>query len=113
MSYISKDDFLTALAITEEDFALPGELGTVRIKPLSLADRAAIQKAHTDKEGKTDILGMQTSALLAGLVTPRLTLDDVAALKAGRPAVVDAITMHIMDTSGMADDFEKKAGAGS
>ena len=113
MAYITKDDFLTALTIVEEDFTLPGELGTVRIKPLSLADRADIQRLNTGKDGKLNILEMQTAALLAGLVQPKLTQDDVAALRAGRPAMVDAITLRIMDTSGMQDDFEKKVGDGS
>lgn len=113
MTYITKDDFLTALAIVEEDFTLPGELGTVRIKPLSLADRAAIQKQNTGKDGQLDILEMQTAALLAGLIEPKLTQDDMVALRAGRPALVDAITLRIMETSGMQDDFEKKVGDGS
>lgn len=113
MAYISKDGFLTALTITEEDFTLPGELGTVRIKPLSLSDRAGIQKQNTGKDGKLDILAMQTAALLTGLVQPKLTQDDLAALRAGRPALVDAITLRIMETSGMQDDFEKKVGDGS
>ena len=111
--YISKDDFLNALTITEEDFTLPNELGTVRIKPLSLSDRADIQRLNTNKDGKLDILEMQTAALLAGLMQPKLTQEDLAALRAGRPALVDAITLRIMETSGMQDDFEKKVGDGS
>jgi len=112
--YVSKSDFLQALTITEEDFTVAG-LGTVRIKPLSLADRAAIQRKYTSKDGQIDVLEMQMAALLAGLVEPKLTTDDVAALKVGRPSVVDAITLRIMETSGMGDTetFEKKVGSGS
>ncbi len=111
--YLSKDSFLSALTITEEDFELPNGAGTVRIKPVSLEERTAIQQAHTAKDGKTDNLGIQTALLLTGLIEPRLTPADVPALKAGHPALVDAITMRVMAISGMAEDFEKKAGAGS
>lgn len=112
--YVSRDDFLKALTITEEDFDVAG-LGTVRLKPLSLEDRAAIQKANTGKGGQLDVLEMQTAALLAGLVEPKLSQADVAALRAGRPAVIDAITLRVMETSGMepAEVFEKKVGSGS
>lgn len=112
--YVSRDDFLKALTITEEDFEVPG-LGTVRIKPLSLSDRAAIQKANTGKDGQLDVLEMQTAALIAGMVEPKLTGDDVTALRAGRPGVIDAITLRVMETSGMepSETFEKKVGSGS
>jgi len=111
-NYVGHDDFMQALKITEEDFAVKG-LGTVRIKPLSLSDRAGIQKQHTGKDGQLDVLGMQTAALLAGLVAPKLTADDVEALRNGKPAIIDAITLRVMETSGMDPDFEKKAGDGS
>jgi len=111
-SYVSHDDFMKALVITEEDFAVKG-LGTVRIKPLSLSDRAGIQKQHTGKDGQLDVLGMQTAALLSGLVSPKLTSEDVDALRNGKPAVIDAITFRVMETSGMDPDFEKKVGDGS
>lgn len=112
--YVSKSDFLQALAIEEEDLTVPG-LGVVRIKPLSLADRAAIQKTNTSKDGQIDVLAMQTSALLAGLVEPRISGDDVALLQAGRPAILDAIVLRIMEASGMepTEAFEKKVGSGS
>jgi hypothetical protein len=112
--YVSRDDFLKALTISEEDFDVAG-LGTVRIKPLSLADRAAVQKANTGKDGQLDVLEMQTAALITGLVEPKLTIDDVAALRAGRPGVIDAITLRVLETSGMesSDAFEKKVGSGS
>ena len=86
--YVSRDDFLKALTITEEDFEVAG-LGTVRIKPLSLSDRAAIQKANTGKDGQIDVLEMQTAALIAGMVEPKLTGEDVTECTGGARGLSD------------------------
>ena len=110
-TYISKKDFLHALSVTEQDFDVPG-LGSVRIRALTLAERGVMQKKYIKGEG-VDNMGMQTELLLKGLVSPRLSEKDVAAIKAGLPGLVDMITLKIMGASGMGENFEKKVGPGS
>ena len=110
--YVSRDTFLAALSVEEQDLEIEG-LGTVRIRPLTLTQRAEMQRKFMDKENRIDTLRMQTATLLMGLVAPQLTEADLAVIEQGRPGLVDKVSMRILDASGMADDFEKKAGSGS
>ena len=106
-TYVSKSDFLAALSVAEFDAEVSG-LGTVRIRPLTLMERAAMTRDFGD-----DTPGMQAAALVAGMVEPKLTLEDVAAIREGKAGLVDHLTILITDASGMGDEFQKKAGPGS
>lgn len=112
MSYVSRDDFLRALAINEEEFKIDG-LGTVRYRPVSLDERQSIMDRYQDKSGKVNTSGMMASVIVAGLIEPKLTSADIDAIRKGKPAIIDELAKAIAGMSGMADDFEGEAGTGS
>lgn len=112
MAYVSRDEFLKLLAIDEQEFALAG-LGTVVYRPLSLDERQTIMERHQDKAGKINTAGMMAECVVAGLVNPKLTRDDIAAIRKGKAAAIDELAKAIVGASGMGDEFEGEAGDGS
>ena len=110
--YVGRGDFLRALAVQEEDLEVVG-LGWVRFRPLTLDEATMLREQHTNVKGVLDTAGMMAAAVVKGMVAPALSAEDVAAIRAGRPAVIDELAKAIAMGSGMDDGFEGEAGSGS
>ena len=110
--YVGRGEFLKALTVREQDFDVPG-LGLVRFRPLTLDEAQGLRDRHTDKKGVLDTAGMMAAAVVKGMIEPALSDEDVAAIRAGRPQLIDELAKAIAIGSGMNEDFEGEAGSGS
>lgn len=110
--YVGRGEFLKALAVREQDLDVPG-LGLVRFRPLTLDEAQALRERHTDRKGTLDTAGMMAEAVVRGMVEPALSGEDVAAIRAGRPQLIDELAKAIAIGSGMDEQFEGEAGSGS
>lgn len=109
--FVSREGFLRALVIEEQELEIQG-LGTVRFRPLSLEERQSLSEANT-RNGKQDTAAMMAATIVKGLVEPKLSDADVAAIRKGNPAVIDSLAMAIASYSGTDGAFEGEAGSGS
>lgn len=107
--YLSTDDFLAGILGESVDYEVAG-LGTIKLRSLEMVEVQKIRAATAD-----DIdTAMQT--VIYGMVEPKLSTENLAALGKARPGVINQIGRRIMELSGMVDDDEKKAktpGSGS
>lgn len=100
--YVSIDE-LVARTLTEDDHELKSG-GRVRIRALS---RATVLRIQTI--GKGNVLKLEQETIAAGLVEPRMTVEQVAAWQAADPAGGDIghLMEAIRDLSGLAEGAAK------
>lgn len=109
-SYITADDFLSAITGEELDFDVPG-LGTVKIRSLTTQQVGRINREADGDPGK-----MMAMAVRDGLVEPKLPGDVLSTLNDAKPGPIADISRRIMELSGMsaeAEELENLAGGGS
>ena len=109
---LNRSNFLEFLTGEAQPLTLSDGM-TVMIRPLTLVERERVRLAAMKDGGEVDTVAMEVQTVLAGLAEPRLSDEDVETLRQGRAGVIDFIAKAIMDMSGMGDEDEKKAGAGS
>lgn len=108
-TYLSAKDFLSAIVGEEEDFMVPG-VGTVRIRPLTVAE---VRRIYAMAEDDADRM-----ALAVGLALVKPQLDDAETRQllhaaAGR---MTPLIQRVMELAAMIDADEgatSLAGAGS
>lgn len=106
--YITKTDFLAALAGRPQDYELPG-VGVVRIRPLSVAEVQALTTKYGD-----DGVSMSVDAVVLALVDPKLDPEDAEQLRTAAAGTFTKLAEEVLRLSGIRDDeLEKKAGNGS
>ena len=102
--YASVDD-LIASTLTEEDHTLPSGR-RVRIRALSRAEVLRIQKL-----GKDNVVKLEAETVAAGLVAPRLTVEQASRWQAADAAGGDIgnLMEAIRDLSGLSEGAAKAA----
>jgi predicted Zn-dependent peptidase len=109
MAYLSKADFLAAITAEPEDLAVPG-VGTVRVRGLTTYEANSLYARY-----EKDNAELLVRALLAGLVEPAFTEDDLPALRNAAAGKLAPVAQRIMDLSAMSksEDALGEAGGGS
>lgn len=102
--YASVDE-LVASTLTEDDYTLPSGR-RVRIRALS---RATVLRIQTI--GKDNVLKLEAETVAAGLVAPRMTVEQVGQWQAGDTAGGDIgkLMEAIRDLSGLGEGAAKAA----
>lgn len=100
--YASVTD-LTSVGLEEADVQLPGGM-VVRVRELSRAEVLRIRKEAGD-----DALKIERLSLVAGMVNPRMTVDEVAAWQrsSGVNRAIGVVQQRIQELSGMFEGAPK------
>lgn len=108
-TYLSTADFLNGITLEPVDVEVKG-LGTVQVRGLTAMEMARI----TDR-AKGDSAEVMVLAAYYGLVQPRLTEDDLPALRGAAALRFAPIMQRIMELSGQGDaeKTEGEVGGGS
>lgn len=105
---LSKEQLLTPRQL-EEELTLESLGGTVRIRSLSHAQRQDIQKQSMGEDGTPDQDLATMLSLVASIVEPELTVEDIKALREQDASVIDELSISIgsLNLMGRAGDIKK------
>jgi len=106
---IAAADFLRAIQQAEEYFDLPG-VGTVKLRSLSTRDAQTAYQKYGDN--RADLMAPVVSA---GMIEPKLTEEQVAALYDSKAGPVTALFERIGEISAInpSEELSDLAGGGS
>ena len=105
--YLTSDEFFSGIVGKAEDYDVPG-LGTVQIRPLTLAESRQLSQAHENDE-----VGLTIAAVQMAMVKPALPPEAIEKLQNAAAGKFMAIANRVMQLSGMAEDSENLVGGGS
>ena len=105
---LSKEQLLTPRQL-EEDIHLESLGGTVKIRSLSHAQRQDIQKGAMGESGEVDQDLMTMLSLVESIIEPKLTIEDIKALREQDASVIDELSIQIgsLNLMGRAGDLKK------
>lgn len=108
-SYINKNEFLAALTGIPVDYTMDG-IGTIKVRGLSVLESNELNRKYNG-----DGSAIVCEAITLCVVEPKLSAEDIAAIKGSLPGFVQDLGNKIMTLSGLRqdEDLEKKAGIGS
>lgn len=104
----SAADILQAVDIDEVDVDVPEWGLVVRVRGISRAEYRAIEKLSTDPAtGETDAELADVHLLVAGMLEPRVTVEEATAIVNGKSIPsVGKVTKAIMEASGLGAGFQ-------
>lgn len=86
---LSAEEFLEAIKIRPEPFNVPG-LGAVEVQSLTFDQMAYLRQTHPNDPGEQVIY-----AVANGMVSPKLSEEEVKVMRQSRPAAIAAISTKV------------------
>lgn len=93
---------ILASRVPEKIVEVPAWGGCVRVRGMTVAERTALLEAITGPDGKIDGERATLYAFIHGVVEPKFTAEDVAALRELSAAALDTVTREFITLSGIA-----------
>lgn len=107
---LSREQFLTGIKPLEQSFSVPELGGDVVIRPVSLKDREEIKSGSVDGLNRVNEVSFFSLTILKGLVSPKLTQQDIVDLQQGNYGALKRIADKIWAISGIGEaDAQKNA----
>lgn len=97
---LSVEDVLAKDDLPERTIEVPEWGGAVKVRAISKGVYTDIQKAAT-VDGQIDELKLELGLLVAGLVEPKFTPDQIGELQGKSVAAIDRIVAEVVEISGL------------
>ena len=108
MARLNREDILNAKDIKDTEVEVPEWGGTVLVRTLTGAQRAAVLDGAMGEDGKVSSLELYPRLIVAGCVEPEFSKADVEALNEKSASAIEVVAKAIMGISGISkDDVEK------